>query len=40
MQMFEALPGASFIVNGAALPKNSAITSAGASACQRRDAAR
>jgi uncharacterized protein with beta-barrel porin domain len=30
MQMFEALPGASFIVNGAALPKNSALTSVGA----------
>ena len=27
---FEALPGASFIVNGAPIPKNSALTSAGA----------
>jgi outer membrane autotransporter protein len=27
---FQALPGASFIVNGATLPKNSALTSAGA----------
>ena len=28
--MFESLPGASFIVNGAPIPKNSALTSAGA----------
>jgi uncharacterized protein with beta-barrel porin domain len=28
--MFESLPGASFVVNGAAMPKNSALTSAGA----------
>jgi uncharacterized protein with beta-barrel porin domain len=27
---FQALPGSSFIVNGATLPKNSALTSAGA----------
>ena len=30
MSVFQALPGASFIVNGATLPKNSALTSAGA----------
>ena len=30
MPAFQALPGASFIVNGATLPKNSALTSAGA----------
>jgi hypothetical protein len=30
MPVFQALPGASFIVNGATLPKNSALTSAGA----------
>ena len=28
--VFQALPGASFVVNGATLPKNSALTSAGA----------
>jgi len=28
--MFETLPGASFVVNGATIPKNSALTSAGA----------
>ena len=28
--LFQALPGASFVVNGATLPKNSALTSAGA----------
>jgi autotransporter-associated beta strand protein len=30
LPVFQALPGASFIVNGATLPKNSALTSAGA----------
>jgi outer membrane autotransporter protein len=30
MPVFQSLPGASFIVNGATLPKNSALTSAGA----------
>ncbi|MBV8112591.1 MAG: autotransporter domain-containing protein [Hyphomicrobiales bacterium] len=30
MPVFQSLPGASFIVNGATLPKNSAVTSAGA----------
>ncbi|HTC03666.1 MAG TPA: autotransporter outer membrane beta-barrel domain-containing protein [Xanthobacteraceae bacterium] len=28
--VFETLPGANFIVNGAAIPKNSALTTAGA----------
>jgi hypothetical protein len=30
LPVFQALPGASFIVNGATLPKNSALTTAGA----------
>jgi len=30
MAAFQALPGASFIVNGAAIPKNSALTTASA----------
>ena len=30
MPVFQALPGASFVVNGATLPKNSALISVGA----------
>jgi hypothetical protein len=40
--LFQALPGASFIVNGATLPQNSALASAGGGTPtrKRRDAAR